>query len=579
MVSNAQNFEDVILRRILQDIEVGFYVDVGAWHPVHDSVTAWFYENGWRGINVEPDPEYFAEIEKARPRDVNLACVVGSTNGTSLFTVVEGTGLSSGLAHVIDASGDDVPGQRRVLAIPQVTLDHVLSLAPDTGIDFLKIDVEGMEGEMLNATTFERCRPRVLVVEATRPNSQIPSHSEWEPDLLAKRYEFALFDGLNRFYVREEDAWRKAIFRAPPCVFDNFLAPTLAAQRSQAEAALAKSEEQRASAEARVEELVAQASKSETERQDAIGQLDRANAQIGELEKALARSDAERATFEQQRAGALERVAEAEARIEGLARAGLRESEAERQATAIEQLDRANAQIGEMEKAVTRSDAERAAFEQQQIAERQNATEQLDRANAQIGELEKALTRSDAERAAFEQQQIADLDLAATLEAELSKARAEAAAWEEARIWKPQPIPTHAFHSVRPLRALHRRWMLFNARQAAHQRRWPVAAHYFGSALADRGDTPLIWVEYGHALKEAGDLSEAVRAYRKVLLLMPDHYDIGDHLAFLLSTIRERDASPECVTPRRDTPPKSKSTGCRPWQTHPLRLRIQGDPR
>ena len=73
--------------------------------------------------------------------------------------------------------------------------------------------------------------------------------------------------------------------------------------------------------------------------------------------------------------------------------------------------------------------------------------------------------------------------------------------------------------------------MLFNARQAARQRRWLVAAHYLGSALADRGDTPLIWVEYGHALKEAGALLEAVRAYRKVLLLMPDHYDIGDHLA------------------------------------------------
>ena len=149
MVSNAQNFEDVILRRVLQDIEVGFYVDIGAWHPVHDSVTAWFYENGWRGINVEPNPEYFAEIEKARPRDVNLACVVGSTNGTSLFTIVEGTGLSSGLAGCRRSVRRWVaPGQRRVVAIPQVTLDHVLSLAPNTEIDFLKIDVEGMEGEL-----------------------------------------------------------------------------------------------------------------------------------------------------------------------------------------------------------------------------------------------------------------------------------------------------------------------------------------------------------------------------------------------------------------------------------------------
>src|SRR5579875_3806216 len=66
MVSYAQNFEDVMLRRALQDIACGFYVDIGAADPDADSVTRWFYEQGWRGINVEPDPRYFRRLEGQR---------------------------------------------------------------------------------------------------------------------------------------------------------------------------------------------------------------------------------------------------------------------------------------------------------------------------------------------------------------------------------------------------------------------------------------------------------------------------------------------------------------------------------
>src|SRR5215469_14821774 len=71
MVSHAQNFEDVMLRRALQDIKRGCYVDIGAGDPDLDSVTRWFYEAGWRGINVEPDPRYFEKLAERRPEDTN----------------------------------------------------------------------------------------------------------------------------------------------------------------------------------------------------------------------------------------------------------------------------------------------------------------------------------------------------------------------------------------------------------------------------------------------------------------------------------------------------------------------------
>lgn len=72
IISYAQNFEDVILWRVLMDVKDGFYIDVGANDPIEMSVTKWFYDQGWHGINMEPSEEYFRKICKARPRDINL---------------------------------------------------------------------------------------------------------------------------------------------------------------------------------------------------------------------------------------------------------------------------------------------------------------------------------------------------------------------------------------------------------------------------------------------------------------------------------------------------------------------------
>ena len=68
-VSYAQNFEDVLLWRLLHDVERGQYLDIGAQDPVFDSVSLAFYNAGWRGLHVEPTPAYAARGREARPDD------------------------------------------------------------------------------------------------------------------------------------------------------------------------------------------------------------------------------------------------------------------------------------------------------------------------------------------------------------------------------------------------------------------------------------------------------------------------------------------------------------------------------
>ena len=70
-----------MLWRALSGVRHGFYIDVGAGDPDRDSVTRAFYERGWHGINVDPDPGCFAALTERRERDVNLPVALADAPG------------------------------------------------------------------------------------------------------------------------------------------------------------------------------------------------------------------------------------------------------------------------------------------------------------------------------------------------------------------------------------------------------------------------------------------------------------------------------------------------------------------
>jgi Methyltransferase FkbM domain len=85
-------------------------------------------------------------------------------------------------------------------------VDQILDSSNLGELHFVVIDTEGSEDDVLAGFDLRRWRPWVLVVEATVPNSNQPSHGSWEPRVLDSGYEFCLFDGLSRFYVADEHA-------------------------------------------------------------------------------------------------------------------------------------------------------------------------------------------------------------------------------------------------------------------------------------------------------------------------------------------------------------------------------------
>jgi FkbM family methyltransferase len=203
-LSYSQNLEDYHLSLAFAGQTTGTYVDVGAGHPIADNVSFWFYERGWQGIVVEPQSELAALYQRLRPRDRVVSSLIGSRCGEIDFHVVERLhGLSTTskvLAQKTKAFGVDY----QTVRMPVTTL-ATLCEAHDLGsIDFLKIDVEGAEGEVLQGGDWKRFRPKVIVVEAVAPMAPEPSWQDWEPFLTAQGYRFVLFDTLNRFYVAQE---------------------------------------------------------------------------------------------------------------------------------------------------------------------------------------------------------------------------------------------------------------------------------------------------------------------------------------------------------------------------------------
>ena len=100
-LSYAQNLEDYHLSLAFTGQTTGTYIDIGAGHPIADNVSFWFYERGWRGIVVEPQPELAALYERLRPRDLVVRGLVGRHCGEIDFYAVERLhGLSTTVQHL-----------------------------------------------------------------------------------------------------------------------------------------------------------------------------------------------------------------------------------------------------------------------------------------------------------------------------------------------------------------------------------------------------------------------------------------------------------------------------------------------
>jgi FkbM family methyltransferase len=203
-LSYAQNLEDYHLSLAFAGQPTGTYLDIGGGHPVAGNVSFWFYERGWRGIVVEPQERLAYLHRRVRPRDSVIEALIGRQSGSGELFVVD---RFHALTTTIEANAATAKGlgvEVRRVSAPMLTLAELCATHGLQDIDFLKIDVEGAEADVIAGGDWQRYRPKVVVVEAITPISCEPAWDGWEAMLIAHGYRFVLFDTLNRFYVAEE---------------------------------------------------------------------------------------------------------------------------------------------------------------------------------------------------------------------------------------------------------------------------------------------------------------------------------------------------------------------------------------
>ena len=303
-ISYAQNFEDVMLWRALKHIKEGFYIDVGAKHPIIDSVSLAFYEHGWRGIHVEPSVYYAALLRENRPDEIVIEAAVGKKRGILKFFEIPETGLSTGDPDVAErhrASGYVIHEKD----VPCIKLADIFKAHAKQQIHWLKIDVEGLEKDVLQGWLPSKERPWVVVVESTRPSTQIEAYVEWEKLILDRGYEFVFFDGLNRYYLSTKHLELKGAFLASPNIFDDFVlngtasAPYCSLLNKRIAARDQELVAQAAQRHAEIQQVEASAQKLQSELDVAKVHTGDLTAQLGEKSEALASREA---TLTEQRA-------------------------------------------------------------------------------------------------------------------------------------------------------------------------------------------------------------------------------------------------------------------------------------
>jgi len=219
-LSYAQRYEDLHLWRCFGGETQGFYIDVGAGHPVYDNVSFLFYLNGWRGISVEPNPALAALERAVRPRDVLYEGLAGEAPGeATLYLQREFHGLSTTIPAQAQIAEKELGRSAEPLRRPVTTLAALCATQAPPQIEFLKVDVEGAETEVLRGADFARFRPKVIVIEAYKPITMEPAYGEWEPLLAAHGYATAWDDELNRYYVAEEAKALAANLSAGPTAY------------------------------------------------------------------------------------------------------------------------------------------------------------------------------------------------------------------------------------------------------------------------------------------------------------------------------------------------------------------------
>jgi FkbM family methyltransferase len=195
-LSWSQEGEDLILNRIFGSKKNGFYIDVGSHHPKRFSNTYFFYKRGWSGINIDAMPGSKIIFDKTRPRDINIELGVGKKKDQLTYYIFNEPALNGFSKDLSKIRDDDDNNNYKIISeidVKVMPLGDILEkyLINDICIDFLSVDVEGLDFEVLKSNNWLKYKPNIILIEALESNL----HEIYKSELLIymDELEYILF--------------------------------------------------------------------------------------------------------------------------------------------------------------------------------------------------------------------------------------------------------------------------------------------------------------------------------------------------------------------------------------------------
>ncbi|MCR9195638.1 MAG: FkbM family methyltransferase [Hyphomonas sp.] len=201
-VSFSQFGEDLLVSRIASIPTDSFYIDVGAAYPVKNSNTFRFYLRGGNGLTIEPNPDLVRQHQRIRPRDICISAGISTTEEVLAYYRFEIPDYNTFDKDTVRRLKLEGMAPRDTLYIPTVTLSSILerNVGMRT-IDFMSIDCEGMDLDVVRSSNWDRFRPRILAIEDHDWSFELPKESQIEKYLYEVDYRLAARLSYTSIYV------------------------------------------------------------------------------------------------------------------------------------------------------------------------------------------------------------------------------------------------------------------------------------------------------------------------------------------------------------------------------------------
>lgn len=172
--SFSQEGEDLILDELLGHKNEGFYIDIGAYHPFQFSNTRMFYNRGWHGINVDVMPETIKLFNKFRTRDINIEAAIASKNKKISYYIYKEKALNTCDEDRVEYLKQNGYMPVRKIYVETYTIMEILNkyVEKNQKIDFIDIDIEGMDEEVIEQMDFNKYCPTIIMTENLKGEKQ-----------------------------------------------------------------------------------------------------------------------------------------------------------------------------------------------------------------------------------------------------------------------------------------------------------------------------------------------------------------------------------------------------------------------